>query len=113
MDAPLHEDAAAAGLSALGSPVRLRLFRLLVRAGRDGAIMSDLVRLSGMPFSTLSHHVTALVRAGLIQQTRRGREVVCTAAYERVTALAAYLTESCCEGLEIAAAEACRLEPAS
>ena len=113
MDALLHEDDAAAGLSALGSPVRLRLFRLLVRAGQEGAIMSDLVRLSGMPFSTLSHHMTALVRAGLVQQTRRGREVVCAAAYDRVAALAAYLTESCCEGLETSAGEARRLTPAT
>jgi len=95
----LTEDAAAAGLSALGSPVRLRLFRLLVRAGDEGANVTDLVRLTEIPASTLSHHLAALSRAGLVRQEKRGREVICTADYGRVNALAAYLTENCCVGL--------------
>ena len=48
-----------------------------------------------------THHLAALSRAGLVRQERRGREVICTAAYERVNALAAYLTEACCTGLEL------------
>jgi len=97
----LIETDAAAGLAALGSPVRLRLFRLLVRAGEAGANVTDLVRLMEIPASTLTHHLTALSRAGLVHQARRGREVICTADYQRVNALAAYLTESCCVGLEL------------
>ncbi|PIB92776.1 helix-turn-helix transcriptional regulator [Caulobacter sp. FWC2] len=97
----LIETDAAAGLAALGSPVRLRLFRLLVRAGEAGANVTDLVRLMEAPASTLSHHLAALSRAGLVRQARRGREVICTADYERVNALAAYLTESCCVGLDL------------
>ena len=100
MSTPLLEDAAAAGLAALGNATRLRLFRLLVRAGEDGANLTDLGRLTNMPASTLAHHLAALSRAGLVRQERRGREVICTAAYERVNALAAYLTEACCTGLE-------------
>jgi ArsR family transcriptional regulator len=95
----LLEDEAVAGLAALGSAPRLRLFRLLVRAGEAGANATDLGRLVGMPASTLAHHLTALTRAGLVRQARRGREVVCTAEYARVAALSAYLTESCCLGL--------------
>lgn len=102
----LIEIDAAAGLAALGSPVRLRLFRLLVRAGEAGANVTDLVRLMETPASTLSHHLTALSRASLVGQARRGREVICTANYERVNALAAYLTESCCVGLELECAPA-------
>lgn len=96
----LPERDAVAGLAALGSPTRLRLFRLLVRAGEPGAKVTDLVRLMATPASTLSHHLLALTRAGLVRQERRGREVICTADYARVAALAAYLTDSCCAGLD-------------
>lgn len=96
----LTEDDAAAGLSALGSPVRLRVFRLLVRAGDAGANVTDLVRLAEIPASTLAHHLAALSRAGLVRQERRGRELICTADYRRVGGLARYLTENCCAGLE-------------
>lgn len=102
---PLTEDDAAAGLSALGSPVRLRLFRMLVRAGDEGANVTDLVRLSQIPASTLSHHLAALSRAGLVRQERRGRELICTADYGRVNALAGYLTENCCAGLGLDCAQ--------
>lgn len=94
------EREAAEGLAALGNATRLRLFRLLVRAGETGANVTDLVRLMEVPASTLAHHLTALSRARLIHQVRRGREVICTADYGRVSALAAYLTEACCAGLE-------------
>ncbi|TAJ69890.1 MAG: transcriptional regulator [Phenylobacterium sp.] len=100
----LLEDEAVAGLAALGSAPRLRLFRLLVRAGEAGANATDLGRRLGIPASTLAHHLAALTRAGLVRQTRRGREVLCTAAYDRVAALSAYLTESCCAGLAAEAA---------
>lgn len=101
----LTEDDAAAGLSALGSPVRLRVFRLLVRAGDEGANVTDLVRLSHIPPSTLAHHLAALSRAGLVRQEKRGRELICTADYGRVNALAAYLTENCCAGLGLGCAQ--------
>lgn len=101
----LTEDDAAAGLSALGSPVRLRVFRLLVRAGDEGANVTDLVRLSQIPPSTLAHHLAALSRAGLVRQEKRGRELICTADYGRVNALAAYLTENCCAGLGLSCAQ--------
>jgi ArsR family transcriptional regulator, arsenate/arsenite/antimonite-responsive transcriptional repressor len=97
----LLEDEAVAGLSALGSAPRLRLFRLLVRAGETRATATDLGRLLEMPASTLAHHLAALTRAGLVRQARRGREVICTAEYARVAALSAYLTEACCAGLTL------------
>jgi len=95
----LLEDDAVAGLAALGSAPRLQVFRLLVRAGETGATATDLGRLLEIPASTLAHHLTALTRAGLVRQERRGREVICTADYGRVAALSAYLTEACCAGL--------------
>ena len=90
---------AAQGLAALGNRSRLRLFRLLVRAGPGGLIISDVQRHLGMPASTLAHHLSSLARAGLVAQERRGREVVCTVCFEVVRDLAAYLTDECCAGV--------------
>jgi ArsR family transcriptional regulator len=95
----LSEAQAADGFAALGNRARLRLLRLLVRAGTDGLNVSDIGRLMEMPASTLAHHLSALVRAGLVTQEKRGREVLCTAAYAIIKAAAAYLTEECCAGL--------------
>lgn len=98
----LTEDDAVAGFAALGHHARLQVLRLLVRAGHDGATVGDLARLAGLPASTLAHHLAALVRAGLVRQSRRSREVICTADFDRVSALSAHLTEACCTGLEAA-----------
>jgi ArsR family transcriptional regulator len=101
----LDEAQAADGFAALGNRARLRLLRLLVRAGTDGSNVTEIGRLMAMPASTLAHHLTALVRAGLVTQERRGREVICTADYAAIKGAAAYLTEECCAGFEGLAAK--------
>lgn len=93
----LGESQAADGFAALGN--RARLLRLLVRAGSDGLNVGDIGRLLKIPASTLAHHLTALVRAGLVTQERRGREVFCTADYPTIKGAASYLIEECCAGV--------------
>ncbi len=94
----LTEPSAAAMLSALGSPVRLRVFRALVRAGDDGLNVTELQREVGIPPSTLAHHLSTLVEAGLVAQQRRGRELICTAHYAQLRRLGDYLVAECCTG---------------
>ena len=101
----MNEDRAALCLSALGNPIRIRLYRLLVRAGRQGLNVGDLQRLLAVPASTLAHHVAALVKAGLVDQERRGREVICFANYETMNRIVGYLTEACCAGVDVGAVE--------
>jgi len=98
----MREDRAVQGLAALGNRTRLRLFRVLVRAGEDGLNVGDLQRLVGIPGSTLSHHLATLTRAGLVVQDRHGREVVSRADYAAMRGLLGYLTEACCAGVQIA-----------
>ena len=93
------EQRAAEGLAALGNATRLRLFRLLVKAGPAGATIGAAQRLLGVPASTLAHHFQALLKAGLITQEKRGREVICTADFGAVRGLVDYLTAECCVGL--------------
>ena len=91
---------ASSCLSELGNPTRLTIFRLLVRAGEDGVIVSDIARhLDAIPGSTLSHHLSHLARAGLIEQRREGRQLWCTARHDVMNTLIEFLTEQCCAGL--------------
>lgn len=96
----MHEDIAADALAALGNPTRLRLFRLLVKAGPDGATVGQIQAGLKIPGSTLNHHCNALRNAGLLTQERHGREIVCTAQFGRMHELVDFLTEECCCGLE-------------
>ena len=95
----ISEDQAVADLAALGNATRLRLFRLLVQAGHDGLNVSDLQQLLNQPASTLAHHLAKLTQAGLVQQRRNGREVICTADFEQMNGLVTYLTDQCCSGV--------------
>jgi ArsR family transcriptional regulator, arsenate/arsenite/antimonite-responsive transcriptional repressor len=88
--------AAVSALSALAHPSRLAVFRLLVQAGPDGLAVGELGARTRIPPATLTHHLNALRRAGLVDDSRDGRSIVCRADYERMDALLAFLTENCC-----------------
>ena len=96
----LDERMAADALAALGNRTRLRVYRLLVRAGRDGMIVGEVQKRLGVAASTLAHHLATLAKAGLIDQERQGRETLCRAQFTQVDAMIAYLTENCCAGLD-------------
>jgi DNA-binding transcriptional ArsR family regulator len=46
--------------------------------------------------STLSHHIKALVVAGLVTQVREATTLVCHANYDLMRELVAYLVAECC-----------------
>ena len=87
---------AAAALAVLGSEPRLAIVRRLVRAGEGGVPVGVLQAALGIPASTLSHHLRALVTAGLVEQQRRGRMLICRANFAAIEALAAFLLAECC-----------------
>lgn len=89
-------DVAAARLAALGSPTRLRLYRLLVRAGDTGLSMGQIQEKLGIPGSTLSHHCRALVQVDLIQQERFGTSLICRTNYPVMRRLVDDLAAECC-----------------
>ena len=94
--ATLDETQAAACMEAMGHPKRLAIYRLLVRAGPDGLTMGRIQEMCGIPGSTLNHHVSALARAGLVDQERMGREIRCTNNYRVMWGVVDYLTAECC-----------------
>ncbi|CTQ48567.1 ArsR/SmtB family transcription factor [Jannaschia donghaensis] len=93
--------ATARALAALGHEARLDVYRLLVRAGEDGLIVGDIASHTGLPLSTLAHHLRTLVTAGLVTQERRGREVVNRADFAAMNAALAFLTDECCQGVAL------------
>jgi DNA-binding transcriptional ArsR family regulator len=96
---PPSADEAAAAFSALGSEPRLAILRALVRAGESGLAVGALQSRLAIAGSTLSHHLRALIQAGVVEQTREGRTLICRARYERVRGLAAFLVSECCADL--------------
>lgn len=99
----LNEETVARMLAALGSTARLRMYKALVRAGRDGMNVSDLQRELAMPASTHTHHLATLVNAGLVAQERRGRELICTTRYDQIDRVSSYLMAECCVAQDSAA----------
>lgn len=95
----MNDQFAAAALAALGHEARLRVFRLLVRAGPAGLNVGEIGRHIAIPPSTLKHHLMALVNAGLVEQERQGREVVNRAAFEAMNDLLEYVHAECCAGI--------------
>lgn len=92
--------AAALAFAALGAPQRLGVLEVLVRAGPEGLPIGVLGTRSGVTGSTLTHHVKSLVQAGLVVQTREGRIIRCTVAYEQLEMLSDFLLAQCCADLE-------------
>ncbi|PQO23317.1 transcriptional regulator [Rhodobacteraceae bacterium WD3A24] len=91
----------ARALAALGHDARLSIFRLLVKAGDDGLRVGDIGAHLGLAPSTLAHHLSTLVDAGLVIQEKHGREVVNKADYPAMRRVLRFLTSECCAGVEI------------
>src|SRR6056297_1125560 len=95
----------ARALAALGHDARLSIFRLLVKAGDDGLRVSDIGEHLGLAPSTLAHHLSALVDAGLVLQEKQGREVFNRVDYPAMRRLMDFLTSECCAGVTINTSE--------
>jgi len=87
---------AARQLESLGSSVRLKIYRALVRAGEDGLACGVLQEKVGLAASTLSHHIRHLREAGLVSQERQATTLICRANYPAMNRLIGYLVEECC-----------------
>ena len=94
MTIELHS--AASILAELGNETRLAIVRHLVRAGGGGLMVGEIQRVTGVPGSTLTHHLRRLCEVGLVSRTRRGSALWCSADTGLVHSLAHYLIEECC-----------------
>ena len=83
-------------MDALGAPVRLRIYRLLVRAGREGMTIGRIQQRTGIPRSTLSHHLHRLIDGGLVASEKSGTSLICRTDYTAMENLLGYLSDECC-----------------
>jgi DNA-binding transcriptional ArsR family regulator len=89
-------DDAAARLEALGNPTRLKIYRMLVRAGDPGLSVGKLQSRLSIPGSTLSHHLKTLIIVGLVSQEREATTLICRANYPVMRGLVEFLVAECC-----------------
>ncbi len=94
----MNDDAAIEMLSALAHEHRLKIFRLLVRAGPSGVPSSDVAETVGISPTGASFHLKGLDHAGLIVATRQGRHIRYAIKFDGMRQLLTYLTEDCCQG---------------
>ncbi len=90
-------DQHAEQLSALGHPVRLKILRFVVQAGKEGSPAGDIQGHVDLPASTLSHHLKRLVAAGLLSVRGEGTFHYYAADYTALRSLTDYLWEDCCK----------------
>lgn len=84
--APDEADELAAAFKVLADPIRLRLLSLIATAGGE-MCACDLVEPVGRSQPTVSHHLSILTDAGLLEREQRGKWAWFTVVPERVTIL--------------------------
>ena len=96
--APMDADAAlevALRLKALADPVRVQLVSLLLAA--DELCTCDLAPAVGVTEATVSHHLSVLKKAGLVDAgERRGMNVFYRARRDSLLALCHVIDPTCC-----------------
>ena len=85
-------------LASLAQETRLRIFRLLVEAGKDGLNASAIAEALDIAPATLSFHVAHLARAGLVNARQESRFIYYSVKYSAMDNLIAYLSQNCCQG---------------
>ena len=98
-------------LGALAHEYRLAIYRLLVERGPEGLAAGSIGERIGLAPSSLTFHLQALQRAGLIESARASRQLIYSADYGAMEGLVGYLTENCCAAGTDAYAPNC--EPAT
>jgi ArsR family transcriptional regulator, arsenate/arsenite/antimonite-responsive transcriptional repressor len=95
-----------AALGALAHEYRLAIYRLLVERGPEGLPAGAIGSRIGLGPSSLTFHLQALQRAGLIASARASRQLIYSADFGVMNELVGYLTENCCAS----SSEACMTE---
>jgi ArsR family transcriptional regulator len=94
----MDERQALDAFAAISQETRLRIVRLLVRAGPDGLAAGTIGAAVGVSSSNASFHLAHLERAGLIQARREARSIIYHPCYPALTGLIRFLMEDCCQG---------------
>ncbi|MEO1062523.1 MAG: metalloregulator ArsR/SmtB family transcription factor [Actinomycetota bacterium] len=88
-------EALAATLKALADPVRLRLVNLIAAAPDGEVCACDLPAQLDRSQPTISHHLSLLTKAGIVEREQRGRWAWFTLRSEQLAALCLALDPDC------------------
>ncbi|MQY27369.1 Rv2640c family ArsR-like transcriptional regulator [Nocardia aurantia] len=97
--APVSDEAAlevALRLKALADPVRVKLVSLLLTSPSGAENSGDLAAAVGVSESTVSHHLTQLRKAGLVDSERHGMNMLHRGRRDALAALCRVLDPDCC-----------------
>jgi ArsR family transcriptional regulator, arsenate/arsenite/antimonite-responsive transcriptional repressor len=83
-------------LKALADPARMKIMSLLFSSAAGEENSGELAAVLGLTESTVSHDLTQLRRAGLVESDRRGMNVYHRPHRDAVAALCAVLDPNCC-----------------
>jgi len=86
----------AARFTALGAEPRLRIVRLLLAAHPQGLVVGEIQNETGIPPSTLSHHLEKLKNHGLVRVERKATYLRYRADTEGLGELLTFLYAECC-----------------
>lgn len=95
-------------LGALAHEYRLAIYRLLVEQGPAGLSAGAIGEHVGLVPSSLTFHLQALQRAGLITRLRASRQLIYTADFGAMSELVGYLTDKCCTAGNASCAVECK-----
>lgn len=94
----MNSETAVTVFESLSSPVRLAIYRLLVKAGPEGLVAGQIASEQGLAANNASFHLKALTQAGLIGAEAEGRFLRYRAKVGVMVELIAFLTDDCCAG---------------
>jgi DNA-binding transcriptional ArsR family regulator len=82
--------------AALGTEARLQILRLLLSAHPEGMVVGEIQEETGMPGSTLSHHLDKLKNEELVAVEREGTFLRYRANTQALEQLLGFLYAECC-----------------
>lgn len=94
----MDDEQVARSLGALSQVHRLKAFRALVVAGKQGLTPGVLCEQLGISPASMSFHLKELLFSGLVSQSRDGRNLIYRASFDRMNDLLGFLASNCCEG---------------
>lgn len=94
----MDERQALIAFGAMSQETRLKIVRLLVKAGPEGMAAGSIADAAGVSASNVSFHLKELERSGLVAARRDSRSIVYSAEFEALSGLIRFLMEDCCAG---------------
>lgn len=107
LSAPVDEQAAtrlAAVMKSLADPARLRLLSIIACSPDGEACACDLPALVDRSQPTVSHHLSQLVKVGILSREQRGKWAWFSINAEQIDLLCNVLSTECCQPSADAAA---------